>query len=259
MYHLKKKRMKKFLLSFLFAIVVFGFNTVNAQCTPDPSVTAPGISPDSATNLPPAYVNVPYSTTMTANVPSDTNQGGVPVTITQICIKSVELTSPLTGFTWTTNTADNCFPGGTTKCLLLQATPGTPDIGVHNLIFSLETNASLGGMIPITQKDTIRYYRIVVSNGAGIKVEDGRNFFALQNIPNPFANTTEIHFNAPKVADYTFTVYNMIGEVVYNETISAVYGGNTYTFNGATLQEGIYFYKLSNGTNSFTQRMIIQR
>lgn len=251
--------MKKILLSLLFAFVVFGINTVNAQCTPDPNLNNPGISPDSATNLPPAYVNVPYNTTMTANVPIDTSQGGVPVTIEKICIKSIELTSPLTGFTWTTNTADNCFPGGTKKCLLLQATPGTADIGVHNLIVSLETNASLGGMFPLTQKDTIRYYRIVVSNGAGIKVEDGRKFFALQNTPNPFANTTDIHFNSPTSANYTFTVYNMIGEVVYNETITSVYGGNTYTFNGSKLDEGIYFYKLTNGTNSFTQRMIIQR
>ncbi len=252
--------MKKILLSLLFAFIAFGFNSINAQCTPDANVTAPGISPDSATNLPPAHVGVAYSTTMTAIVPTDTTQGGVPVTITKICIKSITIDQALNGFTWTTNVSDNCFPGGTKKCLLLQATPGTPDIGIHNLTISLETSATLGGFVPITQKDTIRYYRIVVSNGgAGIKVEDGRNFFALQNSPNPFASTTEIHFNAPTSANYNFAVYNMLGEVVYTEAISATYGANTYSFNGSKLEEGIYFYKLTNGANSYTQRMIIQR
>lgn len=243
----------------MFAFVVFGVNTVNAQCTPDPNFNQAGISPDSATNLPAAYVNVAYSTTMTAVVPSDTTVSGAPVTIEKICVMSLTSAPALTGLTWSTNTAESCFPGGEKNCMLIQASPVTADIGIHNLTILLQTNATIGGFIPMTQNDTVRYYRIVVSAGAGISVENGNKFFALQNTPNPFASTTDIHFNAPMSASYNFSVYNMLGEVVYTDMISAVYGANKYVFDGSKLDNGIYFYKLTNGNNTFTQRMIIQK
>jgi hypothetical protein len=251
--------MKRNLLLLVLFVIAIGLSESNAQCTPDPNFNHSGISPDSATNLPPAYVGDAYIAVMTAVVPRDTtNASGVPATIQKICV--INFTQPnITNFSWTTNVAQNCFPGGAKNCLLMTANPVASDIGIHSMKIVLETNAIVGGIIPYSQKDTVDYYQIVVNPAAGISVSDARKFFAMKNVPNPFVNSTDVHFNAPKAENYTFVVTNYLGQVVFNETISAAKGPNKYSFDANALSEGIYIYTLSNGVHNFTDRMLIQK
>ncbi|MFM7079047.1 MAG: hypothetical protein ACKOYC_04560, partial [Bacteroidota bacterium] len=44
----------------------------NSQCVPDPTLTIPGIYPDSATGLASGVVGVPYTQVIQAKVPVDT-------------------------------------------------------------------------------------------------------------------------------------------------------------------------------------------
>lgn len=254
----KIRPMKKNLLLLMFVVLIAGVTKLSAQCTPDPNVNTSGIVPDSATNLPPAYVGVPYSTTLTAVVPLDTTSGVVPATIEKICVTN--FTQPnITDFSWMTNVANDCFPGGEKNCLILSANPQTSDIGIHTMVITLVTTAKIGGAIPYTQTDEIDYYQIVVNPAAGISVSDARKFFAMKNVPNPFANSTDVHFNAPKAENYTFVVTNFLGQVVLDETINAVKGPNKYSFDASNLPKGVYIYTLSNGIYNFTERMVVQK
>lgn len=240
-------------------VLIIGVIKVSAQCTPDPTINHSGIIPDSATNLPPAYVGTTYSTTLTAKVPLDTALFGVSATILKICINQF-IEPSITDFSWTTNVPDDCFPGGQTNCLIMTANPQTSDVGIHSMQIMLKTSVKVGIVpTPITQKDTIKYFQIVVHPAAGISVGDARNFFALKNIPNPFANTTDVYFNAPKAETYSFLVYNILGETVFTEEIMAAQGPNKYTLHVGNLPDGIYIYKLTNGINTFTERLVIQK
>ncbi|MDD2412382.1 MAG: T9SS type A sorting domain-containing protein [Bacteroidales bacterium] len=250
--------MKKKLHLLLFVLII-GVIKVSAQCTPDPTLNHSGIIPDSATNLPPAYVGTTYSTTLTAKVPLDTVFLGVSATILKICIDQF-IEPSITDFSWTTNVSENCFPGGQTNCLIMTANPQTSDIGIHSMQIMLKTSVKVG-IVPttITQKDTIKYFQIVVHPAAGISVGDARNFFALSNVPNPFNQYTDVYFNAPKTEIYSISVYNLLGEAMLVDKINAIQGSNKYTLNAENLPDGIYIYKLTNGIDVFTERMVIQK
>lgn len=251
--------MKRNLLLLVLFVIAIGLSESNAQCTPDPNFNQPGISPDSATNLPPAYVGTAYTAVMTAVVPRDTtNASGIPATIQKICVISFDQPN-ITNFSWTTNVPQNCFPGGAKNCLIMTANPVASDIGIHSMEIVLETSALIGSVVPYSQKDTIDYYQIVVNPAAGISVSDARKFFAMKNVPNPFANSTDVHFNAPVAENYTFVVTNYLGQVVYSETINAAKGPNRYSFDANGLAEGVYIYTLSNGVNNFSERMVVQK
>ena len=55
----------------LFAVLIWSAatsGTLNAQCVPDPTITVPGIYPDSATGLVSGVVGVPYTEVIQARV-----------------------------------------------------------------------------------------------------------------------------------------------------------------------------------------------
>ncbi len=62
--------MRKILLTcgLLFTTLHF----TNAQCTPDPGITEPGIYPDTIQNLPPAFESAAYSSSLQIRVLTDT-------------------------------------------------------------------------------------------------------------------------------------------------------------------------------------------
>ena len=79
-----------------------------------------------------------------------------------------------------------------------------------------------------------------------------------QNYPNPFNPTTTIEFSLPTQSMVTLTVYDILGNQVaelVNEVKSA--GFHAVNFNGADLSSGIYVYKLNDGTQILTQKMML--
>jgi hypothetical protein len=83
-----------------------------------------------------------------------------------------------------------------------------------------------------------------------------------QNYPNPFNPTTNIAFSLSEEAKIDLMVFNLLGQRVrtlVNEVRPA--GHYTVTFDGrdnggVTLPSGIYFYRLSNGREVVTKRMM---
>lgn len=244
--------MKKLLFSAILFMAVATF--ASAQCTPG-SYTSPGIYPDTVTNLPTAYVNLPYSATITAVIPTDTVVSGFPIPIDSIGISGWSGYPP--GFTYTPNTASGCWAGGTSGCILISGTASLADTGVYHLKFFVG-GYIMGSSTPMP--DTAYGYKIVIKDSAlGIAVNVSPEFTVMQNTPNPFMTSTKIEFTSSVPELLQFSVINVIGEEVYSQFVNAKAGENTIEFSAGKLPSGIYLYKLSNKETTITKRMIIEK
>ncbi|MCD6161320.1 MAG: immune inhibitor A [candidate division Zixibacteria bacterium] len=88
--------------------------------------------------------------------------------------------------------------------------------------------------------------------------------FALnQNYPNPFNPTTEISFGLPSAGHTTLEIYDIMGrkvKVLVNENLHA--GTHQIKWDstdnsGDRIASGIYFYKLTQGKNTITRKMVM--
>lgn len=86
----------------------------------------------------------------------------------------------------------------------------------------------------------------------------GETSFALdQNYPNPFNPETTIQFNMKSAGKATLRIFNITGQVIYNETLQAEQGLNSVQFNGSHVSSGVYFYQLVAGNEVQTKKMML--
>lgn len=79
-----------------------------------------------------------------------------------------------------------------------------------------------------------------------------------QNYPNPFNPTTNISFNLPSAQPIKIDIYNSLGQHVENLHTGRLNSGwHNFTFNANELSSGIYYYKLTTGTQVLTQKMLL--
>lgn len=90
--------------------------------------------------------------------------------------------------------------------------------------------------------------------------ETPSQFVLFQNYPNPFNPTTKISFSIPESGDYKLEVYNILGQKV--ATLIDAYlapGIQEYSFSGANLPSGTYFYRLTGKNISLSNKMILMK
>ena len=76
--------------------------------------------------------------------------------------------------------------------------------------------------------------------------------------PNPAKGLVNISFNLSSNQNVTTNVYNMLGEVVYNETErSYAAGQNNIKLNTSDLQEGIYFVELLINSKKYLRKVSV--
>ena len=79
-----------------------------------------------------------------------------------------------------------------------------------------------------------------------------------QNYPNPFNPSTVIEFAIPEKSDVNLIVFNSIGEEVtklVNQEMIAGY--HSVNFDASNLSSGIYFYRISAGSFTKTNKMLL--
>lgn len=259
--------MKKTLLS-LFAIIAISSTIVAQNCMPDPQYTSSGVYPDSVTNLPISYVGQPYNEVITAVTPADTCIViGFPpcqtVDIDSVIVTSVTGLPP--GFTIVSEN-ENALPfkflGGTSSCMLITGNPTVLDTGNYPISVNGTTYATVFSLTQ-TEPFNVDYYfiDIVDTTGSTVSVNEfAENKFAItQNYPNPFSNNSTIEFNTPTAEVVEITVFNLLGEEVRTEKISASSGKNTYTLNASNYENGVYFYQLTYQAERITKRFIVNK
>jgi len=244
------------LLALLTLAISITGSQVTAQCTPDLSITVPGVYPDSATGLPPGTVGVPYSEVIQVKVLTDTSQGGFPVVITSITITGVTGLPP--GLTYSCNPSNCIFPGGSNGCILLSGTPSVAGTFMLNVDVSV-AGTVFGNPLP-PQSQSIDYYSITIDAASGLAPGLANvKFELLQNKPNPAVSFTDVQFTSPVGGDFKIKVFNMIGKEVYNQTIRGMAGLNTSRIETEYFTPGIYMISIEHGTDVITRRMIVSR
>lgn len=106
--------------------------------------------------------------------------------------------------------------------------------------------------------------RIIIRSTVGIEPNiTPADFKISQNYPNPFNPSTNVDISLAKETNVSIKVYDISGAEVYtirNSKLSA--GDHTFTWNsinnyGTQVNSGIYFMKITAGSNEVTRKMIL--
>jgi len=246
--------MKKYL--FLIIIIVCSFfqagNTF-AQCTPDTvgciDTLDPGqICPDT---LPNGEVDVQYNQVVTILPPYEGYISGydVPIPIIKIIVDSIGNLPP--GITYESNAAE--FYPDTAYCILLSGTPTTP--GTYDLsIKVIPYIIFLGYTVEWEPQIDDTSLAITINYPAKINISELKDFYII-NKPNPFRYSTKIGYFSIKPENIELKIYDLTGQILYNEKIKTPPGKNFFNFNGEFLKSGMYFYSISGKKRIYSNRL----
>lgn len=266
--------MKKLLLSF----ALLASFAAAAQCVADYDFgTAPfGVSPDPllGESFEQAVLNVAYEDVIHIKVPTSaadidpTFPAAAPIdSITLVGVSLVDLNTAMTydveeiGLSIVCNnngdSVDPCtFYGGTQYCASLE---GTPTIaGEFQLIIDVIGYTTIFGIV-VPQEVSFDQYNFSVLDPNNVEDQIAFALGMEQNSPNPFSKNTSIAYTLPINESFSFKVTNLLGEVVFNETIVGHRGAGVINFNGSSLQAGIYLYSIESANGVLTKRLIINR
>ena len=246
--------MKKFVLSLLFIIAATlgGF----AQCTPNTTLTVPGIYPDIATNLAIANAGTPYNEVIQVRVLTDTTYNGLPASVLRITVTGVQ--GLPAGFTYSCSPSNCIFPGGSNGCISLVGNPTALQVGTYDIKVSVVIRGQITGLpIPVDVPDTIKGYKIQIINPLSASLIAPVKYELQANKPNPAINNTEIRFNLPKAASAEIQIFDLLGNPIKKLKVQGLAGQNTVTANLDGMNPGVYFYTLSTSYGVLTRRMVI--
>lgn len=270
-------------ITFVLVLALMGITNANAQCSSccvNTSLDSTGFSPVDSVQ-PCVIVGTPYATTLQFKNFSSIDGAALGFPGFTLEVDSIRLDSMPNaqsfGFSYACATEHgdcNCvIYKGENACIRLSGTI----TGLSDTVFPIEIYATVYsnlGAIPVTPSllasAGIEYRAFVVTNSSnctnvvdtsinictGIaNIADDVDGFSVS--PNPFSGSTNVSFTATQNDVYTLTVYNMIGEAVYEEQVTATPGRNVVAFNRGDIQNGVYFMSLGNGQSWVTQKVII--
>lgn len=93
----------------------------------------------------------------------------------------------------------------------------------------------------------------------GVRTESNtlpKGFSLAQNYPNPFNPSTIIQYNIPSGSKVKIEIFDVLGKLV--STLVSEYkaaGNYEINFNASKLSSGVYFYKLTAGSQILTKKM----
>ncbi|MBX2993095.1 MAG: T9SS type A sorting domain-containing protein [Bacteroidetes bacterium] len=122
------------------------------------------------------------------------------------------------------------------------------------------------GRMVIHRHGIPRYISHVVSESPGTPFTTGvrgdggvpYEFRLEQNYPNPFNPTTAISYQLSAVGHVTLKVFDVLGREVATLVDEVKHAGRYSAFFDATgLPSGVYFYRLTAGSQVETKRMMV--
>ncbi len=242
----------KTLFSLLVVVILFGFQNAFAQCTP---IVFPGPAltvPDTSQGLPVAVETELYSQVIHVRIPFEYNFNGSVIPIDSAGI--VSIAGAPTSITWVSNSATNSWPSDTFGCIIFQGTPTIGEAG--NYTMEVVVNVYAFGT---SLAYTLNYdFEVLDASFAGFTITNKTDFQVLQNQPNPFEENTQINYFVPQAGMVAFKVFDVAGNCVIDQQMSAQKGKNSFQVNGNKLSSGMYIYELDNGSSIIRKRMIVK-
>ena len=160
------------------------------------------------------------------------------------------------------------IPGGATHDVLRIRKKGISSKGAAvSYIFLAKNGASVqvtaadtslpnSGTIAVSAVSWTGPVNVAVGDEQGIPTQ----FSLDQNYPNPFNPTTVVNAELPVASDMSIVVYDMLGREVARLADGRFEAGrHSFTFDGAGLASGIYWYRLTAGSFTSTRTMVLVR
>ena len=247
--------MKKLLL-LLFAVSTY--NLFISQCTPDPlyADSTWGIWPDEQSNFISGDIGVAYQQIVNFKIPSDA--GDIDSTFAGTPVDSVVLTGVTNlppGILYSCNVPSCTWYGDSAGCASISGMPTTNG--------SFQITLEITGWVtiffnPFPQNFTYDGYVINIGPVGIDSYHLTTNTLKLDNaIPNPANNECKIQFVSGKNRSVNYKLTNLLGEIIERRTVDAVRGVNDILFNTTFLQNGVYMYSISDGSQQLTKRLIV--
>ncbi len=139
----------------------------------------------------------------------------------------------------------------------------------ENVIFSdyavldPRTGEPTSGKIDLRNKAA--YYEIALQAPTGATPQTPAAELLLSNYPNPFNPSTEISYTLPTAGDVIVAVYNTRGQKV-TTLVEGTQNAGTYTTrwsgtdtNGKPVSSGIYYCRITSGTQDCTRKMVLMK
>ena len=250
--------LNRLLLSFTAILLI---SSAEAQCDPTPLYQDSlfGVWPDTITDFPPAIIDESYFGQIDIMIPA--SSGDVPqielpfvLPIDSGLVNSVVGLPP--GLTYECNSQTPAPCSYLPQSLGCAAIIGTP---TEEGVFPLEINVTAYTFFIVLLEAPVTFegYEVVVSDGiTSIRERDLFQVDGLRNLPNPFTGSTTIRFNTRSSMQLRFTVMDLLGQVVWDESIVSSPGQNDIEFTPSGLETGLYLYSLTGPEGTVTQRMI---
>ncbi|MFM2038025.1 MAG: Secretion system C-terminal sorting domain [Bacteroidota bacterium] len=188
-----------------------------------------GVWPDTVQNLPPAVVNVFYSTDINFKAPADA--GDVPGSPASGAIESFTVSSVAglpPGINYSCNSANCTYVGGNNGCANVYGTP--TQTGVFNITISIDAQVNIGFGVILPYSQDFVGYKIVVGNAGLITgvIEP------LHVFPNPSNGIATVEgLNGSRL-----TLCNLNGQELLSQSIEGI---TTTEINMTELNPGVYF------------------
>jgi type IX secretion system substrate protein len=246
-------------------------------CTPT-VLSKPGLSPISDSLLP-IVDNVPTTVIIKFQNYDTLSFNGLHLTMDSLTVDTIS--NLPSGYCWATNKTTNTWGNQENGCIKVTgSTTAAP--GQYKLNIIVTAYTSIGTPLTTTADAAGLYYyvRVICDSNAHYPpvdttqtavnpfipydtgcptaiVEVVANIHSLSVYPNPFNTQTVVSFSSLKSGMMTEKITNIIGSTVYSKQVEVVAGANSHTIQRGTLAEGVYFYTISDGTSSFTKKLII--
>ena len=110
---------------------------------------------------------------------------------------------------------------------------------------------------------TAGYIRVMYLIGNEENIEQP-SFELMQNQPNPFTDQTRIRYSLPVEQTVTFTIYDLLGNTLYEDVSLRSAGMHSITWNGTDrngkpVANGYYFYRLQSESGMITKKMTLMK
>ncbi len=229
---------KNLLILSLFFLAVL---KVNAQCTPDNSITQPGFYPSS---LPDAAVSTAYNQVLQFKIIKDTTVllFGNPTAASIDSATIVKVNGMPDGLTFQLNKPRKTYTPAETGCALISGIPAKA--GTFKLQIILKIYAKLGSFA-VSQPDSIKNFSIVVT-GTAVTQEIISNSKIVY--PNPL-KADKLTINSNAVFPGTLlSIYNCQGQLIASQKLEGQESSISFSY-----PKGLYWISFDNGT--FTKRV----
>ncbi len=214
----------------------------------------------------PVCIGKPYEFVFTLKV-SDT----IKTALGTVRLDSVKLatTGAVTGLpvgiTYACNPPNCVFPKKTMGCAVLRGTTTSP-AGDYDLVINGKAYVELFGGVDISfpgiiaaGKYTLKVVAATNSACTTSAVFGVDEIAAMSAAPNPTSLSTLITIESGQTGLYDFSVFNLMGQSVFNTPLSIQAGTNSLTFSTENLPNGVYIYKLSKDNKQLSNKLVVNK